>query len=192
MIIRHRLFWRILFTTIMAIGSTPITTWAQSASAPELKAAFLFNFARFTEWPADILAPAQPLTVCVVEDDLVANVLQDLVKGHPIGDHAVGISRMKVDGVPHEKGACHLLYAPHLNAKMSGVLLDAVKGAAVFTIGDGDEFTQLGGVGSFFLESGKIRFAINVHSAQRARVQLSSRLLTLAKIVKDASNAVQH
>jgi hypothetical protein len=84
------------------------------------------------------------------------------------------------------------LFVQGLGAKQSIELLQQLKGATVFTVGDEEPFAELGGVANFFVEGSRMRFAVNLQSAQRAHVQLSSRLLALAKIVKDAPNAVQH
>jgi hypothetical protein len=86
--------------------------------------------------------------------------------------------------------ACHLLYASGLDATRSAVLLESIKRTPVFTVSDLDEFTELGGVAHLFVENGTMRFAINPEAAQRAGLHLSSKLLSLARIVKDDRNAI--
>jgi hypothetical protein len=173
---------------ILSPGGAPEAV-AQSVSESALKAAFLLNFAKFAEWPADALPPAKPLNLCVLDDPAVADVLVELAKGHAVENHDLVVVR---PGPADAMRDCQLLYVPNLDSRQSVKVLETLKGAAVFTIGDREEFARLGGVGYLFLESGKMRFAINIQSAQRARVQLSSKLLTLAKIVRDGPNAIQH
>ena len=65
-----------------------------------------------------------------------------------------------------------------------GQILENVRGQSILTIGDTDGFAQLGGIVNFVLEDGKVRFEINPESAGRARLRISSRLLTLARIIR--------
>jgi hypothetical protein len=162
---------------------------AQNASAAALKAAFLVNFAKFVEWPADVLSPDGGVAFCVSGDPRVADALDVLAAGHPLGDRGMRVLRPKIDG---ELRDCHILFVQGVDLKGAVDLLQQLKGSAVFTVSDDERFTALGAVANFFVEGTRMRFAINLQSAQRAHVQLSSRLLTLAKIVKDAPNAVQH
>jgi len=155
---------------------------AQSATAPELKAAYLYNFAKFVEWPADSMAAGGPLVLCVLGDGAVADALDDAVKGRAIDGHPLTIRRVNPEGALR---TCHVLYVSGVDAKRSRDLLEGLKNAAVFTASDLDRFAQRGGIANFFVENGKMRFAVNIESAQRARLQVSSKLLGLAKIVKD-------
>jgi hypothetical protein len=153
-------------------------------STPVLKAVFLYNFTKFATWPADAIAPAAPLELCVIEAPDVADALESLAKGHTVGDHPLAVRREKLDGALRQ---CNLLYASGLDRKASLALLNTVRGVPVLTITDNPEFAEWGGVANFFLDHDTIRFAINVGATHRARVALSSKLLVLAKIVKDQS-----
>ena len=154
--------------------------WAQTVAAPALKAAFLYNFAKFTEWPADGLGPAAPLGVCTT-DGAVFDELIKITAGRSIGDHQVAARRVTADDASLR--ACHVLYLPEMDPKSTAQLLDGLKGAPVLTVGDGEAFVKLGGVAGLFVENGQMRFAIRVESARRARLELSSKLLSLAKII---------
>lgn len=181
---------RILAALVAAIELFYVAPAAgQSVSAPALKAAFLVNFAKFVEWPADALPPDAAIKFCVQGDTRIADELEALAGTRSIGTHELRVLRVKADASARD---CHVLFVQGLAAKQSVELLQQLKGAAVFTVGDDPSFPELGGVAGFFVEGSKMRFAINLQSAQRARVQLSSRLLALAKIVKDGPNAVQH
>jgi hypothetical protein len=155
---------------------------AQGVSGTALKAAFLYNFAKFAEWPADILAPGQRLSLCVLGDNAIADALEQTIKGHTIESHELTVQVVSADWPIR---SCHVLYVGGLDAKGAIQLIEALKGAPVFTVSDVDKFAELGGVAQLILENDKVRFAINVASAQRARLVLSSKLLSLAKIVKD-------
>jgi hypothetical protein len=150
-------------------------------SAPALKAAFLYNFAKFAEWPPDALAAGDKLVLCVIGDDEVARALDLSVNGRSIEGHDVTVRKIALDGAR----ACHLAYVAALDPKRALQFIASVKGAAIFSVSDGERFAESGGVAQLFTENSRMRFAINVASAQRARLQISSRLLTLARVVKD-------
>jgi hypothetical protein len=156
---------------------------AQAVSESALKAAFLYNFAKFTEWPEDRLPPAAALDFCVV-DAPVADALQSTVAGHSIGQHPLVVTRVKITDALR---TCELLYAGTLDAKSMDQLLTAVGGANVLSVGDSVRFIETGGVVRLFSAGGQIRFAINVDAAGRAKLRLSSQLLALATIVKDGT-----
>jgi hypothetical protein len=158
---------------------------AQGAPEAALKAAFVYNFAKFTDWPHETGA-AGPLKLCVLGDPAVADALDATVKGHPIGGRDVAVSRAS----PDQLRGCHMLYLAALDNKRLSQVLDDVKGAAVLTVSDLDRFAQNGGIAGLFVEAGKMRFAINVEAAQRAGLRISSRLLGLATIVKDERAAI--
>jgi hypothetical protein len=160
---------------------------AQRVTAPALKAAFLYNFANFTDWPAEALAPGQRLALCVIGDDAVADALEQTIKGRTVDTHELTVEVIKIDGPVH---SCHLLYVSGADAKGFARLLDVLKGTSVFTVGDADRFAEMGGIAQLILENDRMRFAVNVGAAHRASLKISSKLLSLAKIVKD-QNEIQ-
>jgi len=155
---------------------------AQSVSGAALKAAFLYNFAKFASWPAEILTPGQRLSLCVVGDDAVADALEQTIKGHTVDGHELTVQVVGADGPIR---LCHLLYVGGLDPRLATQVTDALKGAPVFSVSDREKFAESGGVAQLILENNRMRFAINLAAAQRARLQLSSKLLSLATIVKD-------
>jgi hypothetical protein len=174
----------IALVSILAVESSAFVI-DQGASAPALRAAFMYNFAKFTEWPANVIPRDQPIVFCVTDDAPMAEALEQIVKGRAVGGHALAVRRVVLDrGVR----ACHLLYASGLDAKRTNELLGTVEHLPVLTVGDFERFAQMGGVASFFVEDGKMRFAINIDSAQRAGLRVSSKLLMLARIVRSGDD----
>lgn len=154
---------------------------AQAVTQPALRAAFLYNFAKFAEWPADSL-PTGSLTLCVIDDSAVEGALTELVGNSTINGRMVAISR-NASGA--RLRACHLLYVGEAPAGRAAAILDELLGAPVLTVSNGDDFIRLGGIVGLFVEDGRMRFAVNPDAAQRANIRLSSRLLQLARIFKD-------
>jgi hypothetical protein len=155
---------------------------AQDVTEGALKGAFLYNFASFTEWPAEVLPPGSPIQACIVGDRAVAAALERTARGR----HLAG--RPLVVKTPSESTlqGCHLVYVAATSARSSasGAII-SVAGSPVLTISDVDEFARSGGIAQFFVDRGKMRFRINLESAKRAQLQLSARLLSLAELVHD-------
>jgi hypothetical protein len=153
--------------------------WAgQSVTQPALRAAFRYNFAKFTEWAAGAAASG-PLTICVLEDTAVESALTDLVGGSTINGRAVLISRGA------RLRTCHLVYLGIADRERATSILGELQGASVLTVSNGSDFVRLGGIVGLFVDEERMRFAISPDAAQRAGLRLSSRLLQLAKILKD-------
>ncbi len=154
---------------------------AQSITPPALRAAFLFNFAKFVEWPGD-QPDNGPLNLCVLDDVAVEESLAQLMDGAPVAGRSVTLVR-SVRNRPLR--GCHVLYIGDTDPERIAATLDELRHAPVLTVGDGEPFARGGGMIGLFVEDGRMRFAINPDAAQRASLKLSSRLLNLARIVKE-------
>jgi YfiR/HmsC-like len=151
------------------------------ASSSAVRAGLLYNLAKFADWPADALTPGTPLWTCT-NDTGVADALQSL-KGREVNGHPLEVRRISVDSV--DLRGCQMLYICNIDAAQSLQIIDDLRDTTVLTVSDFGRFAALGGVVQFLVEGGRIRFAINIDAMRRQRVQLSSRLLALASIVKD-------
>jgi hypothetical protein len=157
----------------------------QTVTAPALKAAFLYNFAKFATWPVGHLPPGQNLALCVLDDAAVAEALQSTIKGQSVDGHSLAVQVVRKGSPVHW---CHVLYVGDLPAKDLAQLSQYAADAGVFTVGSHHNFAEQGGIAQLVLDNDRMRFAINVTAAQRARVTLSSRMLSLATIIKDPSH----
>jgi hypothetical protein len=156
---------------------------AQGVSTPGLTAAFLFNFVKFTTWPADLLRDGNTIVVCVSGDDSVADALVQLTHSKMVEGHPLSIRRTDLDQPLHE---CHVVYGASLDGNSAQELVKTVSGRPILTVSDMEGFAERGGVANFFIDGGRMRFAVNPAAADRARLRISSRLLTLAKVVRDS------
>jgi hypothetical protein len=150
-----------------------------SASDSALKAAFLFNFAKFTEWPP--LPPDQPFALCVVGDQRIADSLAKIVRGKTIGDRGLHVPDTR--GLSPE--GCHMLFVSHSEGRALKGTVDALKARPILTVSDGKGFAQSGGIVELVIERDQMRFIVNPKAAARAGLKLSSRLLGLARIVEE-------
>ncbi len=156
---------------------------AQPVTASALKAAFLLNFTQFVEWTADVVQPNAPVVVCVVGDNAVAEALESTARGRAVTGHEISVRRLHSDGAIR---SCQVLFVGTVEPRFSEVIT-GLKGATVFTVSDRERFANEGGMVELFLENGRMRFAVNVDALQRAHVRLSSRVLGLARIVRDGN-----
>jgi len=154
---------------------------AQGVAEPALKAAFLFNFVRFANWPEDLLAPTAPIVLCVTDVEM-GSALENLVAGRTIDQHALTVKRVKLDGSAR---GCTALYAGKLDRRKAKDLLGVLQGTSVLTVGDAEDFATAGGMIGLFVDAGRMRFAINLDAVERSRLRLSAQVLSLAKIVRD-------
>ena len=154
---------------------------AQEATEQVLKGAFIFNFAKFTEWPPDVLPSGAPLTACVVNNELVAEALTKNAKGRLIAGHVVVVMTRTESTVQ----GCHVLYVSSESAGTITRTVTSVGNSPILTISDADEFARAGGIAQLFITGGKMRFKVSMESVKRSRLQLSSRLLSLAELVND-------
>jgi hypothetical protein len=143
-----------------------------------LRAAFLLNFARYTEWPAAALAPGAAVAICV-DDEAVFTALRDAVDGKSIGDRAVTAQRL-LAATGAER--CHVAYLRKVTASDATRLFPALADAHVFVVVDDAVAWRAGAVAHVFAEGRRLRFAISLPHARRAGLQLSSRLLSVAVV----------
>lgn len=158
------------------------TSSAQNATEATLKAAFLLNFIRFVEWPTDVLAAGAPISTCMVGAPLVTELLTRVANGRSINGHQVVVSNRALDG---PLTTCHVVYAAGIDAAATRQLVRSLGGAPVFTISDFERFAAFGGITNFIEDDARLRFAVNIEAARRARLHLSAPMLALATLVSD-------
>jgi hypothetical protein len=151
---------------------------AQELEYP-LKAAFLFNFVKFVEWPDEAFAGVRsPIAICVYGSDPFGDTLDNVVRGETVGERGLIVQRPESLGDLRD---CHVLFVSRSERSRLPEVLSRVQGAPVLTVGDTDGFLKAGGVINFVLEDNKVRFQINPEAAERSRLKISSKLLRLAK-----------
>ena len=166
---------------VIVFCSVALGTQAQSATEYQVKAAFLFNFAKFVEWPADAFASADaPLQICVLGQDPFGHDFEQAIEEKTVIGHRLEI--IHPSGLPQAK-ACQIIFVaasegPHLRE-----ILRALRGASVLTVGDSAGFARMGGIINFVLDDSRVRFEINLQAADRAHVKLSARLLMVARLI---------
>lgn len=172
-----------LFGVIVALTLYSLARAAQVQVAGEyqLKAAFLFNFAKFVEWPPKVLPPSRPIALCILGTDPFGLELERTIKDERVAGRELAIRRLKQ---VQERDTCHVLFISPSEKDSLSQILAALKNSNVLTISEIEGFTQVGGIINFYIEESKIRFEINVGAAEKAGLKISSKLLKLAKITQ--------
>lgn len=148
-----------------------------------LKLVFLYNFAKFVEWPEDAFpTPQAPLKLCVVgqnpfDHELQQQLAERSINGHPYVTQTVRAS--------DDLSGCHIIFLPAANDSSLSAILKREGGSKAITVGESARFARRGGTVNFVLEGPRLRFEVNIDATQRSRSRISSRLLVLAKIVKE-------
>jgi hypothetical protein len=162
---------------------------AGQESAPteyQLKAAFLFNFAKFVEWPpSDFSSPHSEFSICILGADPFGAAIDELLRGQTINGHAVVVARARqVSELRH----CQIAFISASEAGRLQLILQGTRGAGVLLVGESPGFTAAGGMIQFQMQNSRIRFSINPDAAERAGLRVSSKLLSLATVVHGAEN----
>jgi hypothetical protein len=153
-----------------------------TAKEYEVKAAFVYNFAQFTQWPARAFsAAAAPFVVGVIGKGPFGPLLQHAMDGKKMGTHPYVVKHLasadEIDG-------CQLLFVPAAEDDRLDAIFSRVADHPILTVGESPQFPWKGGTIRFLIEDGKIRFEVNLDSADKAKLHISSKLLNLAKIFK--------
>ncbi len=162
------------------LGALPAAAAAETSREYLIKAAFLYNFAKFTEWPAGSFPDsAAPLDVCVFGEDPFGGALESIagktIRGRRVAVHRVASSEAAA--------ACHLLFISASEATRLAGILESLRDRPVLTIAEIPGFARSGGIINLKTNSDdRIRFEINAGTAKRVGLRLSSKLLNLAEI----------
>jgi hypothetical protein len=147
-----------------------------------VKAAYLYNFARFVEWPREALGgPDAPFVVGVLGEDPFGDVLDRTMAGKRIWGHPVTVRRLDD---PEDAPRVHLLFVSASERDRLRTIVKAA-GRSTLTVGESDAFAREGGMITFRVDERRVRFQINPARTEQARLKVSSQLLKLATIVPE-------
>ncbi len=158
---------------------------AQQYTEYELKSAYLFNFAKFVEYPENTFSSSRDAFIIgVYGNEAFLDVLQTILKGRTLNNRnviAIPVTQ------PADMVNCQILYFSNISTNQAVMLLEAVVNKPILTVGDNiEDFCLKGGMINFLPQYSKKRFEINPNAVQRAEMKISSKLLILARIVNDA------
>jgi hypothetical protein len=176
----------ILILLLVVVPRTPIASAESRSNSDEykVKAAFLYNFAKFIEWPGDeAIHSDEPLTIGIYGKDPFGDYLDQISEKATVNGRKLAILRFEqfLDLQP-----CHILFISQSEDRPNlERTVDTLHRWNVLTISDIENFAQRGGIIQFETDENQIRFKINTDAARRAELIISSQLLKLASIVTD-------
>jgi hypothetical protein len=173
-----------LLLAVSACGR-PLAASTSVALEYEVKAAFLFRFAQFVEWPADTFkGTSEPFTYCTIGDDPFRGALERTLNGKTIGQRPLRVEHLNSSG---KIGECQVLFVGGSSDRKHVEEMLATTGSLpILTVGETDRFAESGGAIGFCTEDNKIRFEVNLDAAGKAGLKISAKLLALAKTVLGA------
>ncbi len=202
--IKDYIIFVVLMLTLFA-ATTAVKAQTESAQSLEyqIKAAFLYNFIKFVEWPGEKTADSnEPIIIGIIGKDPFGSAF-DPIKNDIVKDKKVvikrftGLEELKNSGEenkskPHPQvetiKKCHLLFICNSENKKLKETINLVRNYSVLTVADTQGFLESGGIINFVMEEKKVRFEINITAAKRAKLKIRSQLLKLAKRTIEEKN----
>jgi len=181
---------------ILIIALSLSLSWAPGALAQDssdsseylIKAGFIFNFAKFVEWPPTTFAQTDsPIVIGILGTDPFGPIIDQIVQDKKIGGRGFVVKRLKWGADPKELRECKILFVGASERTHIDELVQIVRGLPILTVGETPGFAEHGGVIRLVLEDNRVRFEVNVDAAHQAGLTISSRLLTLARIIQQAA-----
>ncbi len=148
----------------------------------QVKAAFLYNLAKFVQWPESLFhTPASPITICVLGRDPFGTALTDTVGGKLLGRRAIAVESINDT---QKARHCHIIFVSSSERNRFPAILHDLKTNSALVVGDTEGFAAQGGVVNLKVEADMVRMEINLDAVREKNLQISSKVLSLAQIVR--------
>lgn len=175
--------WFMALACLALAGGWPVA--ADSSTAPgeyQVKAAFLFNFTKFTDWPPGTFTISNaPIVIGIVGDDPFGPALDEAVRSELVGPRALAVKRLRAED---DWSGCQVLFFSRSEKDRLPELLSRVKGRPVLTVSDNKDFAELGGMINLVLVNKTVKLEINPAATKAGGLRISAKLLNLARLVK--------
>lgn len=172
----------LIFLMVISVAFPPFEAAPQTATEYQVKAAFLYNFAKFVDWPEEALSNDAAFVIGILGEDPFGRALDEAVAGKTVRDMPILVKR--ISRIEEAAGA-HILFIANSEAGNASRFVKQLSRAPVLTVSDSDHFAERGGMVQLEMEQNRVRFAINVAAVERAGLKPSSQLLKLARIVPE-------
>jgi hypothetical protein len=182
--------WRavLALAVVVALVGSLSNALARADDSPDLnreyaiKAAYLYQFGRYVQWPEESFADSRaPLVIGVFGPDPFGGILEEIARTKKVDGRPIAIRRMTSMA---NYGPCHILFVvASANAEEKSKALDALRKSCLLLVGEEPDFIERGGTITFFIAENRVRFEINAERARQDQLKISSKLLSLAKIV---------
>jgi hypothetical protein len=173
-----------MLVLLLAVGWPGQSARAQDSqiSESDLKAAFLFNFTKFIEWPPEVFAgEGTTMNVGVYGNEEFTKTLRTLLADKKAHGRPFTVKRLSN---PAEAKTCQILYFQESESRKMQLAYETIKKLPILTVGESDDFLDHGGMFNLFFEDKQLRFEVNPATAENAKLTVSSKLLRLAKKIR--------
>jgi hypothetical protein len=182
---RHILFLVAVAVLLLAVAR-PVAADPPAVSVAQVEAVFLFNFAKYVDWPATAFPnPAAPITIGVVGTDVLGDSLDHIVAGKSVNGRPFAVKHFSPDA---DFAGCQILFIGNLETSAVTQILDKTSTLPILTVSDAKLFAQDTAIIGFVLKDQKVRLAIDLDAARKAGLTISSKLLAVADVVRRKSN----
>jgi len=179
----------LLWVSLLISGLPQYARPQPVAAEYQVKAAFIFHFAQFVDWPPGVLINSDSsMILCVFDDEPRRQEFQSTIEGKAIGARVLHVRQISQS---QEVQGCNILFLSRDEARRQTAILKSLRGMPILTVGETDNFLSSGGMIRFHLDEDKIRFDINLDGAESSHLKISSRLLLLATSVTQSSTPNQ-
>lgn len=172
--------WPACLLLWLALFLPPAFAAEDQANEYELKAAFIFNFAKFVTWP-EPLAPEAEIDIAIWGSDRIHGVMSGALSGKRVGPRPLAVRRYTPDDAPP-----HILFVQAEREPIPAELRQRLTAAHTLVVGESSDFAARGGIIGFVQRGANLRFQVNIEAADRAGLKISGRLAQLAEIVRSA------
>ncbi len=176
---RWRLGAIILFALMVFLWGSQTAHAQISMSEYKVKALFLCNFVKYVDWPGGATGP---IVIGILGQDNFNDSLTSAVEGKNVNGRPIVIKHLSENDDP---SGCTILFVSSSENSQLSAILGKTGSLPILTVGEDESFLQKGGIINFTLKEGKIHLAINLNKAQKVKLQISSKLLSVADVVKE-------
>ena len=169
--------WVVAVAAALIIGDGAAAALEQSGLEYEVKAAFVYNFIKFVEWPAEALA-AESFRVCLLGEDPFGGLLDRVVRDDNVDGRPITVERVPADGA---LASCQAVFVPRAHATRTAAIARALGNAPVLLVGESPGFLRAGGAIDLVVDGGHVRFDVNIRQATARGLKISSKLLRVAR-----------
>ncbi|HZP24777.1 MAG TPA: YfiR family protein [Terriglobales bacterium] len=170
----------LFFVLSLLVCAASVSAQQPKASEAEVEAVYIFKFSQFITWPGNARS-APTFDICILGDDPLGPFLDRTVRGERVNGKAVVDRHL---ARPQDAQGCSILYISRSENYRLRQVLATVRELPLLTVSDIPEFSSKGGMIEFVLQSGRVRFQVNLTPAEQAGLSMSSELLKVAVAVK--------
>lgn len=166
----------------LLLCGSPIAAQPRQPGEYDVKAAYVFNFAKFTQWP-NASGSQDSFSICVMGEDSFHGALEGIVAGEQLNGKKVAVRHVST---VHEASECRIVFISKSESYRYKLVIGSLASAPVLTVSDLPDFAQDGGMIQLLLQGDRVKFEVNLEAAQKAHLSLSSQLLKVATKVLQA------